>query len=183
MDDVSGAPLPPPDPASDPAPAQEVGSAHELEAARETVTMALYISLSLLAVLLATPNPGPEDHRVTEAVIVLVTGVGLVAAHHLAFRMSSRLVNAGVLSPASVSMLGAQALGGLPIAVLAALPVLVFGVDWGTAVSEVLLLALVCIVGYRSVRPAMSRGRAVLYLLGVVLVAGLVIGLKLVVGH
>ena len=59
----------------------------------EVTTMALYVSLSLLAVLIALPdvNPG-EDNRFEEGLTVLGTGLGLVLAHHVAFRMSTRLV-------------------------------------------------------------------------------------------
>jgi hypothetical protein len=153
------------------------------EVARESVTMALYQSLSLLAVLLATPSPSGEDNRVEVAVTVFLTGLGLLLAHHLAFRISSRLINAGVLSPESVRLLRAQALGGLPIVVLAAIPPLVFGVESGTVVSELLLLGIVALVGYRAVRQAVSRRRALGYLFGTVVLAGLVIALKLAVGH
>ena len=112
-----------------------------LEVARESVTMALYQSLSLLAVLLATPTPGGGEDAGTEvAVIVLLTGLGLLAAHHVAFRMSSRLVNSGALSDDSLRLLRAQAIGGLPVVVLAAVPPLVFGAEAGSLVSEVLLL-------------------------------------------
>ena len=115
-----------------------------LEVARESVTMALYQSLSLLAVLLATPTPRVgKDDGAEVAVIVLLTGLGLLAAHHVAFRMSSRLVNSGALSDDSLRLLRAQALGGLPVVVLAALPPLVFGAELGSLVAEVLLLAIV----------------------------------------
>jgi hypothetical protein len=153
------------------------------EVARESVTMALYQSLSLLAVLLATPSPTGEDTRVEVALTVFLTGLGLLLAHHMAFRISSRLVNAGVLSPESTRLLRAQALGGLPVIVLASIPPLVFGVERGTAVSELVLLGIVALVGYRAVRQAVSRGRAIGYLLVTVVVAGLVIALKLAVGH
>ena len=154
-----------------------------LEAARESVTMALYQSLSLLAVLLATPTPSGEDTRGAVALSVFLTGLGLLAAHHLAFRLSSRLINAGLLTDESRRLLAAQARGGLPIVVIAALPPLVLGVEWGVLVSEVLLLGLVAAVGYRSVRRAVSRRRAVGYVVATVAFAGAVIALKLAVGH
>jgi len=156
---------------------------HHLELIREAVTMALYISLSLLAVLLATQTPTADDGRVQVALTTLFTGLGLVAAHHIAFRMSSRLVNAGRLDDHSRHALGAQALGGIPVAVLAMLPVLVLGVEPGALVSELLLLGLVCVVGWRAVRQAVSRGRAAAYLLTTVTIASGVIVLKLITGH
>lgn len=162
------------------------GSADHLqvEVAREAVTMALYQSLSLLAVLLATPTPGDGGETGAEvALIVLLTGLGLLAAHHVAFRMSSRLVNAGALADDSLRLLRAQALGGVPVVVLAAVPPLVFGTDWGSLVSEVLLLGVVTLVGYRAARQRTSRGRALIYVAVVLGVAAAVIALKLAVGH
>lgn len=145
--------------------------------------MALYQSLSLLAVLLATPAPGVKDARGKVALSVFLTGVGLLAAHHLAFRLSSRLINEGLLSDESRELLSAQARGGFPVVVLAALPPLVLGVEWGVVVSEVLLLGLVAVAGYRAVRRAVSRRRALGYVAATVAFAGAVIALKLAVGH
>ncbi len=154
-----------------------------IEVAREGVTMALYQSLSILAVLLATPTPRADGANVRVAVTVFLTGLGLLAAHHVAFRLSSRLVNQGLLSDVSVSLLRAQALGGLPIVVGAAIPPLLLGAALGTTVSEVLLLVLVALVGYRAVRPARDRRQALGYLAGLVVVVGLLMVLKTSVGH
>lgn len=158
------------------------GDHQRTEVARESVTMALYVSVSVLAVLLALPADRGEGHG-REWLTVLGAGIGLVLAHHVAFRLSTRLVSGGLLTPESVRLLKAQALGGLPIAVVAALPVLVLGPDPGVTVSEVLLLGLVALVGYRSVRASSSRARALGYVVGLVLSVGAVIGFKLLVGH
>ncbi|MBI1378007.1 MAG: hypothetical protein GC157_11090 [Frankiales bacterium] len=152
------------------------------EVVLEATTMALYISLSLLAVLLALPVAA-TDERLHAAAVVLGTGIGLVLAHHLAFRMSSRLVDGGLLTPESVEVLTAQATGGLPVAVLAALPVLLLGQDPGLLVSELLLVLIVAAVGYRSARVTASRVRALGYVVGVLVLASAVIGVKLLVGH
>jgi hypothetical protein len=168
MDDATAAPEP---------------SELRIEAAREAVTMALYQSLSILAVLLATPTPRAQDANVRVAVTVFLTGLGLLAAHHVAFRLSSRLVNQGVLSEVSVSLLRAQAIGGLPIVVGAAVPPLLLGAEVGTTVSEVLLLVLVGLVGYRAVRPARDRRQALGYLVGLLVLVSLLMVLKTAVGH
>lgn len=154
-----------------------------IEAAREAVTMALYQSLSILAVLLATPAPSAEDANVRVAITVFLTGLGLLLAHHMAFRLSSRLVNHGLLSDTSLRMLRAQLLGGLPIVVGAAVPPLLLGAEVGTTVSEVLLLVLVVVVGYRAVRPARDRRQAMRYLIGLVVAVSLLMALKTAVGH
>ena len=150
----------------------------------EVTTMALYVSLSLLAVLIALPdvNPG-EDNRFEEGLTVLGTGLGLVLAHHVAFRMSTRLVNQGLLTQESRDSLKAQALGGIPVAVLAAVPVFVLGEDPGEDVAIFLLLALVLAVGYRSARFSSRPIRALAYAGILVLVVAAVVTVKLAVGH
>jgi amino acid transporter len=114
---------------------------------------------------------------------VLVTGLGLVLAHHVAFRMSTRLVNEGLLTGESVEAMRAQALGGVPVAMLAALPVFVLGEDPGETVAELLLLALVLAVGYRTARFSSRPIRALAYAALLVVVVAAVVGIKLAVGH
>jgi hypothetical protein len=157
-------------------------SEERLELVREVTTMALYVSLSILAVLIALPV-AQNDNRVKAGLTVLATGLGLVLAHHLSFRMSSRLVNGGLLSPESVDALKAQALGGLPVAVLAALPVFVLGEEPGEVVSEVLLLGFVALVGYRSARFTSGVGRSLLYVGVIVAAVAVVLVIKLLAGH
>lgn len=157
---------------------------HQLDFLREVTTMALYVSLSLIAVLIALPNADPvEDNRVQEGVTVLLTGLGLVLAHHVAFRMSTRLVNAGFLTAESRESLKAQALGGLPVAVLGAIPVFLLGEDPGEDVAILLLLGLVVAVGYRTARFASRPIRALAYSVVVVVIVAAVVGFKLLVGH
>jgi hypothetical protein len=160
----------------------ETTTRHATELVREAMTMALYLSLSLLAVLVAMPV-GSEDNRVRAGVTLLVTALGLLLAHHLAFRMSSRLVNEGLLTEESVSALQAQALGGVPVAVVAALPVFVLGESPGEEVAELLLVAFVALVGYRIARLTTTPLRSLVYVLAVVVFALAVILVKLAVGH
>jgi hypothetical protein len=162
--------------------AADVHEGDTRELLREVLTMALYVSLSLLAVLIALPV-GNQDDRVAAGLTVLGTAIGLVLAHHVAFRLSTRLVNGGLLTPESIDALKAQALGGLPVAVAAALPVLVLGEEPGEVVSELLLLAFVALVGYRSARFTSGPARSFLYVCGLVLVVAAVMLVKLLAGH
>ena len=155
--------------------------AQRLELLREVTTMALYVSLSILAVLIALPIAS-NDNRVQAGLTVLGTGVGLVLAHHLSFRMSSRLVNGALLTPESIDALKAQALGGLPVAVLVALPVFVLGEEPGEVVSEVLLLAFVAIVGYRNAPFTSGVARSVAYVGVIVAAVAVVLAIKLLAG-
>ena len=148
----------------------------------EAITMALYVGLSLLAVLVAQPpnaSPSESDLWLT----ILITAVALLLAHQVAFRLSSRLVNKGLLDPTALRLLAAQSAGGMCVAVVAALPVLVWGTS-GIPVSEGLILAFVAATGYRAARlvPA-SRPRALFYVgLVVVVVIGVLV-IKGLVAH
>ena len=157
-------------------------SEEDIEVLREAVTMALYISLSLLAVLAAVPGEILQQ-RSAVAFTVGLTSLGLVLAHQVAFRLSTRLLHRGVLSPAARRLLGAQLIGGLAVTFVAVLPIVIVGSDalpW----TFVLLLGFVAIVGYLAARSVpMSRLRAVLYVAGVVVVALSVLIIKLLVGH
>ena len=166
-----------------PDPSSRAASGPRSEFLREVTTMALYVSLSLLAVLLALPDAGDEDNRVQEGLVVLVTGLGLVLAHHVAFRMSTRLVNDGLLTGESLEAMRAQALGGIPVALLAAVPVFLLGEDPGETVAELLLLALVLAVGYRTARFSSRPVRALGYAAALVVVVAAVVGIKPVAGH
>ena len=150
---------------------------------REGVTMALYVSLSQLAVMTALPTAvAVQDEEL--ALTTLLTSVGLILAHQVAFRMSSRLVAPGsTLEPLAPRLLRAQLLGGAGVTALAAVPILVFGPDayrW----SMGLLLLFVMIVGYLVARSApYSRLRSLLYVLVVALTVILVLGVKSLVNH
>lgn len=161
----------------------EVDSAERMrEWVHEAVTMALYVGLSLLAVLVALP-PGTHLSETDLAVTVLMTAVALLLAHAVAFRLSSRLVNKGLLDDAGRRLLAAQLVGGLATAVVASVPVFLLGPD-GIRVSEFLLLAFVAATGYRAARsvPA-SRTRALAYVGFLVLVVLAVLFVKSLVGH
>jgi hypothetical protein len=172
-------PVAPPDPLR---PSLQGRDAHEIELFREATTMALYISLSLLAVLIALPI-AQEDGRLRAGLTVLVTAAGLILAHHVAFRLSSRLVNGGILTKTSRDVLTAQLLGGAPVALVAALPVFVLGEDPGENVAIVVLLGFVALVGYRAARASTTPLRAAAYVAVLVAAVSVVVAIKLAVGH
>lgn len=159
-------------------------TSHERERIREGITMALYIGFSLLAVLLATPTDYVDDSRTRVATTLALTALGLVLAHQLAFRLSTRLLNRGVLDPESLAILRAQLLGGLPVVAIAAVPVLLFGGRTGVLVSELLLLAIVASVGYLTARSAGASPRWILInVVAVIVVVGALLAFKVAVGH
>jgi hypothetical protein len=143
--------------------------------------MALYLSLSLLAVLLATPTSGSGEDPIGP---VFLTAVGLLVAHLLAFSISSRLVSRGLFEPEARKVAAGQVLGGLAVVAIAMIPLLVFDAPTSIQVSEALLLALVVCVGYQAARQAdVSTMRSVVYVGSVLVTVGLVLFLKSLVGH
>jgi len=164
-------------------PVQDGSGAHRLELLREGVTMALYISLSLLAVTVAIPAD-LRGERLEPALVVLLASIGLILAHAVAFRLSSRLVNRGRLSAESLELLGAQLAGGAAVTVVAVAPMVLLSVPTGVYVAGLLLIGFVAFVGYLAARSAgVGRGRAIGYVAGVVVVALVVLAVKRLVGH
>lgn len=132
------------------------------EAVREFVTMALYVSLSLLAVVIATPEMAATRSGV--AATVFLTALGLLIAHVLAYSVSSRLVSEGRIDAESRLILTMQVAAGLTVAVIATIPVLLADAPLGPQITEGLLVGIVAVVGYLAVRQRDgSRGRALVY--------------------
>lgn len=159
-------------------------SRHEkVEVWREGVTMALYISLSQVAVMTALPGQQSSADR-SLAWLVAVTSLGLVLAHQVAFRMSSKLFAEGSrLGTTDLRLLRAQAVGGLSVTVVAVVPILIFG-SVAYVASIALLLLFILIVGYLVARTVpVSRLRSLAYVGGVAVVVIGVLVVKSLVGH
>jgi hypothetical protein len=148
------------------------------ERIREGVTMALYIGLSLLAVMFALPEYLAEAAGASHAAVLFVTSIGLLIAHQLAFRLSARLAH-GKLASEHLELLAAQLVGGLAVTLVAVVPVIIIGGQAGLLVAELALLTFIAVVGYTAARGIpVSRARALLYVAGVVALTLLVIGIK-----
>ena len=150
---------------------------------REGITMALYISLSQLAVMAALPSQNSGSGQQL-ALTVALTSLGLVIAHQVAFRMSSRLVAPGsTLEPLAPRILRAQMIGGGSVTVLAVVPIILFGT--GAYVWSIgLLLAFVMLVGYAVARSTpRSRAQSLLYVVYIAVVVIAVLAVKSLVSH
>jgi hypothetical protein len=148
------------------------------ERIREGVTMALYIALSLLAVMFALPATVSSAAGASHAAILFTTSIGLLIAHQLAFRLSARLAH-GKLASEHAELLAAQLIGGLLVTVVAVVPVLLIGGQAGLLVAELALITFIGVVGYIAARGIpVSRVRALLYVAGVVGLTLLVVGVK-----
>jgi cation transport ATPase len=136
----------------------------------EVITMALYFSLSLLAVIVALPWEVEFGDHATPVKDIFFTGVGLVMAHTFAFLLSTRFVEHGEFSGANLQLLWSQLIAGAAVTLAALTPFLIVNHNAGVVTSEVLLLGFIAVVGYFTARSmGLSRIRAVLYMSGVVL--------------
>lgn len=155
----------------------------EKEWVREFVTMALYVGLSLLAVLVALP-PGEKLSETNLGLTMLVTAVALLFAHQIAFRLSSRLVNSGLLDAEGRLLLVAQIAGGLAVALVASVPIFILGTDLGVLLSEILLVGFVALVAYVAARSApSSRLRSWGYVAFIVLGVLALVSIKSLLKH
>jgi hypothetical protein len=146
--------------------------------------MALYVGLSLLAVMVALPLPDSPRESATPALTIALTALGLILAHVIAFRVSTRLTHGGQLPPESLELLSIQLVAGAGVTVLAMAPVLLFGAPNGVIVSELVLLGLVATFGYAAARAVpLSRTRAMLYVAGVVIATLVVLVIKNAIPH
>jgi hypothetical protein len=157
---------------------------HRQARIREGLTMALYIGLSLLAVMVALPRDVTAALEPHPAVALFLTSISLLIAHQLAFRLSARLAHQGELGAEHLDLLAAQIVGGLAVTAVAVIPVLLIDGRAGIVVAELALLAFIAAVGYASARTIhVSRVRALLSVLGVIVLVLVVLGLKEVVHH
>jgi len=152
------------------------------EFVREAVTMALYLSLSLMAVLLAIPTA--ESGQGDPGSLVFLTAVGLLVAHLLAFAISSRLVSRGLLDAEARLIATAQIVAGAFVIVLLMIPMILFDAPTSIQVAEGLLLAFVAWMAYLAARQAeISQFRSWMYVLSVIVSVLIVLALKSAVGH
>ena len=150
------------------------------ETVRAAVTMALYLSLSLLAVLLAVPSNTSEE----PVALVTLTALGLLVAHLVAFTISSRLVSEWVFDAESRRVASAQIASGLAVVALVTVPMLLFDAPTSLYVAQALLLLVVAGVGYLAARAShASVLRSVVYVAVVLVVVAGVLALKALVGH
>jgi hypothetical protein len=148
---------------------------------RESLTMGLYITISLLAVLSAKPPGGGTSAALT---LVWGTTLGLALAHWLAFRLTARLFAGQTLSPHDRAAMAGQAVAALAVAGLASLPLLLHA-DAGPALARGVLAGLVGLFAFGAARRhGGSRARATLYALVVVAIAlAVAVGKYLLTGH
>lgn len=161
----------------------EPGKATAVEAQLESTTMGLYVSVVLLATLVAIDTSETSSAEILA--IVWGTTIGLALAHFFAFRMSSRLVRGGSFHRHDLDLAVAQIGGALSVALLCTIPVVLLPTDSEVDAVRILLAMLLGIAGYASGRTnGASRPRSIV--MGVfALVLGLTVALvkSLLLGH
>jgi hypothetical protein len=150
---------------------------------KEAWTMALYVTICLLAALTALESVVAVPGRVFG--LVWGTTIGLALAHLFAFRIAGRLVHDGRLPKGDQVVSGIQLAAAAAVAVLVSIPVLIAPaaneLDW----ARYTCAGIIGVVGYGVARGGgQSRIRAVLFGLAVLALAIIVASLKLALaGH
>ena len=151
---------------------------------KEGYTMALYVTICLLAALTAVSEDVRAGHT---QVLTLMWGttVGLALAHWFAFRMSAQLVTGGSFDAHDVRLSLAQLAGAAAVAALVTVPVLLLPASAELDAARILLGLVLGGVGWEVARRnGASTWRAAVYA-GLTLAAGLAVALvkNVVSGH
>ena len=148
---------------------------------RESITMGLYITISLLGVLTVQPEGSTTSSALT---ILWGTTLGLSLAHWLAFRLTAHLFSGAELPLHDRRAMAGQALAAAAVAALATVPIVLQG-GAGLALSRAVLAGLVGLFAFGAARRhGGSIGRALVYGLVVMLIATAVALSKyLLTGH
>lgn len=158
------------------------GNSRELR--KEAFTMALYVSVCLLAALAAIAESSDRG-QVEVLGLVWGTTVGLALAHLFAFRVSARLVGAGTVHRRDVQISLAQLVGAVAVAALCTVPVLPLSSATELDAVRLVLAGFIALIAYLTARTSGTpRPRALLYA-GWVLVVALAIAVtkNVLAGH
>jgi hypothetical protein len=153
------------------------------EAAREAMTMALYVSI-----VLAAEFGGLSDQAHGKTVVLGViwgTTVGLALAHVFAFNMTARLFAGGHVSPETRTAAWAQLAAAGVVAFIVSIPFVLF--DFGRAldVAGFVVAALLGVESYLVSRESGARAtRSIVDAVVVLLVAQALVSFKVfIAGH
>src|SRR5262245_46067670 len=156
-------------------------TSHGAELRKEAYTMALYVSICLLAALTAP--------HLTEDIgaykLVWGTTLGLAIAHWFAFRVSAQLVAAGKLHSHDADLSAAQLIGAAAVGALATIPIVLLDESVELRVVRLTLAGFIAVVGFAVARAGgASRTRSSVYGVSILIVAMGVAALKnFLAGH
>ncbi len=122
-----------------------------IDALREAMTMALYLSIVLLATFAALPageGSGEGVHGLGLVGLIWGTSIGLALAHWFAFRLTVEAFSGGVVSDKDLRIGLAQLAGAAVVATLCTIPVLVASDAADVQVTAFVPALLIGIAGY-----------------------------------
>jgi hypothetical protein len=155
-----------------------------LEALREGTTMALYVSITLLAALAALPagdegsgaDGGAEGvHGLRLVGLVWGTAVGLALAHWFSFRVVAKGFGGGSATRRDALVGGAQVAGAAAVALLCTIPILLTSEDNDVEVTAFVPALVIGLGAYGASRLGGRRPRVALALAAGSIVAGLAV--------
>jgi hypothetical protein len=148
-----------------------MGEVDGAELRKEAYTMALYVSVCLLAALTAAADR--NDHGQAKVIgIVWGTTIGLALAHWFAFRLSARLAGSGSVHRHDVLVSTAQLGGAAVVASLCTVPILILSPAAELDAVRLTLAGFIAVVGYQTARSSGSPvRRALLYAAGILVLA------------
>jgi hypothetical protein len=133
-------------------PGTDEESVHRRALAREFFASALYVALVLLATLVAVPRDRlPSDHAVLAT--LFGTALGLVLAHFVAFRYAAHFTaEAGRAGAPLIQEALAGLAGGLVVALVAAVPYVLFEGDDALLGALIALAVIPAVMGFAIAR-------------------------------
>jgi hypothetical protein len=126
---------------------------HHAHLATEALTMALYVAVCLLAALIALGDRA-EEHHVRAIALVWGTTIGLALAHLFAFRLAAKWISGGTLTEKDTAAALAQLAGAAGVAVIATIPIVLFGPSIEFDLVRLVLALLIGGAGFGAARSA-----------------------------
>ncbi len=149
---------------------------HEAELRKEGSAMALYVSVCLLAALIALDEDANQGH-VRAFGLIWGTTIGLAVAHAFAFRVSAQVAAGGELDRKDSEIVRAQLAGAAFVGLLCTVPVVLLPSTGEFDVARSVLSAFIAAMGYSVARlNGASRTRSLIFG-GVILTVAVAIAL------
>jgi len=161
---------------------------------REAMTMALYLSIVLLATLAALPSGSDGSgeghgaggiHGLDLVWLIWGTTIGLALAHWFAFRLTVRAFSGGNATQSDLYVGIAQVVAAAGVAFLCSIPVVLIGDSNEVQAATVVPGVIVGIAGYFTARAGGRSKTQSLILGGIVMVLGLTVAAvkNFLIGH
>jgi hypothetical protein len=163
------------------------GHTHRERMVHEATVMVLYVSIVLLATLVALPEDFTDHGNAALELIALEwgTAIGLALAHWFAFSVAGALLSGGLPSREDLQVVGAQLGGAAIVALVTMVPILVVGRDSDVTAAAFAPALILGLAGFRVARTGGRSVFAAVFAGVLVLVVGLTVATikALLAGH